>query len=159
MRQSGDDTDDDTYKSVIATCAKQKNWWQVTHDRFRAPIECAHCTVSVVGMRKEGRTYTSLISSSTDVGIVSSNVLKIASLMVRKVISVWDLFIGEGRMVTDIRARDVTVVVSAMGAVRAWGRIVALLKSKSTPGGGVLPQLNLKKLVPNEPAKLQILGM
>lgn len=73
----------------------------------------------------------------------------------------WDLFVGEGRTVTDIRTREVTVVVTAMGAVQAWERIVALLRSKSTPGGGILPPLNLRKLVPNELTKveLHILGM
>lgn len=58
----------------------------------------------------------------------------------------WDLAVGEGgRNVEGLTAQEVGDVVSAMGALRDWKRIIKLFENEASPAREVLPVLDRRR--------------
>lgn len=66
----------------------------------------------------------------------------VAPRLLSQVVGVWDLYVGKGRVVKDIAAAEVSRVARAKGALGDWKGITGLLGTKSTAGGGSLPDLD-----------------
>ncbi|CAM9603054.1 unnamed protein product [Ectocarpus sp. 8 AP-2014] len=156
VEEAGMVPDEDTYSGVIRDCCKSGRIEEATRmlnamisKGYKPPQGVVNTVLDTCTTRKNTRKVTKVLlamrAQGLDVDDATYRKAMKACAMANdptQVVGVWELFVGKGRVVTDVAAAEVSRVARAMGALGDWKGIIGLLGTKSTAGGGSLPDLD-----------------
>ncbi|CAN0528575.1 unnamed protein product, partial [Ectocarpus sp. 12 AP-2014] len=156
VEEAGMVPDEDTYSGVIRDCCKSGRTEEATRmldamisRGYKPPQEVVNTVLGTCTARKNTRKVTKVLLAMRAQGLDADDATYRKAMKAcamandpTQVVGVWELFVGKGRVVTDVAAAEVGRVARAMGALGDWKGIIGLLGTRSTAGGGPLPDLD-----------------
>ncbi|CAM9921957.1 unnamed protein product, partial [Ectocarpus sp. 13 AM-2016] len=156
VEEAGMVPDEDTYSGVIRDCCKSGRIEEASRmltamicKGYKPPQEVVNTVLDTCTTRKNTRKVTKVLLAMRAQGLDADDATYRKAIKAcamandpTQVVGVWELFVGKGRIVTDVAAAEVSRVARAMGALGDWKGIIGLLGTRSTAGGGPLPDLD-----------------